>query len=149
MEFLLVLANHQSPCVRTAVIKLISALTQRLFPQDIQVCIKAYYPHHLANQLSIGVCDNNMFESCLEWVCGTIGCFQNILTCAHSMCIQQCFGLNALLAIASKSVATSTCQSDSSEKAFKVLRKLYMGVSGRHCRKVFVKCYPKLNLVST
>ncbi|XP_013105656.2 lysosomal-trafficking regulator [Stomoxys calcitrans] len=126
IEFLLVLANHQSPHVRSSVIKLMNALTQRLFPQDIQACTKAYYPHHLANQLSIGYCDSNMFESCLEWVCDKMGSLPNLLKCEVSLSIQQRFGLNSLLAIASKSVASSTCQSNFSAKAFKVLKKLYL-----------------------
>ncbi|XP_073836840.1 lysosomal-trafficking regulator mauve [Musca autumnalis] len=125
VEFLLVLANHQSSNVRSAVVKLMSSLTQRLYPQDLQACTKAYYPHHLANQLTIGFCDCNMFESCLEWVCGTLGSLQNILKYGALLSIQQRFGLNALLAIASKSVASSTCQSDFSENAFKILKTLY------------------------
>lgn len=129
VEFLLVLANHNSPAVRAAVIKLISALTQRLFPQDIQVCTRALYPHHLANQLSIGFCDSNMFESCLEWVCGTIASMDKIISTDINLHIQNRFGLNALLAIASKSAATSNIQQEFTEKAFKVLKKLYLGVS--------------------
>ncbi|XP_065359183.1 lysosomal-trafficking regulator [Calliphora vicina] len=126
VEFLLVLANHNSACVRSAVIKLISALTQRLFPQDIQVCIRALYPHHLANQLSIGFCDSNMFESCLEWVCGTMGSLDSILSCDIYLPIQNRFGLNALLAIASKSATTSNIQHEFAEKAFKILKHLYL-----------------------
>ncbi|XP_075162277.1 lysosomal-trafficking regulator mauve [Haematobia irritans] len=126
VEFLLVLANHQSAQVRCAVIKLMNALTQRLFPQDVQACMKAYYPHHLANQLSIGHCDCNMFESCLEWVCDKIGSLNNMLKADMSLSIKQRFGLNALMAIASKSVASSASQSDFSEKAFQILKKLYM-----------------------
>ncbi|XP_061392771.1 lysosomal-trafficking regulator [Musca vetustissima] len=129
VEFLLVLANHQSSNVRSAVIKLMGSLTQRLYPQDIQACTKAYYPHHLANQLAIGLCDCSMFESCLEWVCGTLGSLQNILKCNVPLSIQQRFGLNALLAIASKSVASSTCQTNFSENAFKILKRLYEGES--------------------
>lgn len=108
-----------------------SALIQRLYPQDIQACTKAYYPHHLANQLSIGLCDCNMFEACLEWVCGTLGTLNKILKFDVPLSIQQRFGLNALMAIASKSVASNTYQTDFSEKAFRVLKKLYIGVSYR------------------
>lgn len=129
VEFLLVLANHQSSNVRAAVIKLMSSLTQRLYPQDIQACCKAYYPHHLANQLTIGLCDCNMFESCLEWVCGTLGTLHSILKYNVPLSIQQRFGLNALLAVASKSVASNTCQSDFCENAFKIIKILYEGVS--------------------
>lgn len=128
IEFLLVLANHNSVCVRAAVIKLVSALTQRLFPQDIQVCIKALYPYHLANQLSISFCDSNMFDSCMEWVCGTMGSLDTILNRNINLRIQSRFGLNALLAIASKSAATSNIQQEFSEKAFKTLKQLYLGV---------------------
>ncbi|KAI8121400.1 hypothetical protein FF38_05913 [Lucilia cuprina] len=127
VEFLLVLANHNNTGVRTAVIKLISALTQRLFPQDIQVCIRAFYPHHLANQLSVGFCDSNMFEACLEWVCGTLGSLDSILNCGINLHIQNRFGLNALLAIASKSAATTNIQLEFTGKAFKVLKQLYLG----------------------
>lgn len=129
VEFLLVLANHNSPCVRTAIIKLVSALTQRLYPQDIQVCIKALYPHHLANQLSIRFCDIGMFESCLEWVCGTMSSLETILSCDIPLRVQNRFGSNALLAIATKSVAAINLQHDFSEKAFSALKKLYLGVS--------------------
>lgn len=135
VEFLLVLANHNSTCVRSAVIKLISALTQRLFPQDIQVCIKTWYPHHLANQLSIGVCNRTMFETCLEWVCGTMSSLDTILNCDIRLRLQNRFGLNALMAIASKSTAG---QLDFCDKAFKVLKKLYLEVSKFSCPTYFV-----------
>ncbi|TMW51472.1 hypothetical protein DOY81_003443 [Sarcophaga bullata] len=127
VEFLLVLANHNSPCVRSAIIKLVSALTQRLYPQDIQVCIKALYPHHLANQLSIRFCDIGMFESCLDWVCGTMSSLETILSCDIPLRVQNRFGLNALLAIATKSVAAINHQHDFSEKGFNALKKLYIG----------------------
>lgn len=124
----MVLANHNSPSVRAAIIKLTSALIQRLFPQDIQACIKSLYPYHLANQLSIKLCDVSMFESCLEWVCGTMSSLETILSCDIPLRVQNRFGLNALLAIATKSVASMNIQPVLSENAFKILKKLYSEV---------------------
>uniref|UniRef100_A0A1A9W7K7 Lysosomal-trafficking regulator n=1 Tax=Glossina brevipalpis TaxID=37001 RepID=A0A1A9W7K7_9MUSC len=125
VEFLLVLANHNSTSVRSAILKLMGALVQRLPSQDLQLCFKNLYCHHLANQLTIYPIDISNFETCLEWVTGQLCNLQSFLICDIRLNVEQRFALNALLAIASKSTMVVNSSTDFSEKCFIVLRNLY------------------------
>lgn len=133
----MVLANQGNSTVRNSVIQLLQSLTARFSTEDIHVCSQNFYDYHLANQLTIYSVDMNMFESCLEWVTG-YKCtnLSTTLDCNYDMpkiYIQQRLGLNALLAIASKSPLSSSISCNSIEKIFKILQDMYNTV----CYKYF------------
>ncbi|KAL9905520.1 lysosomal-trafficking regulator mauve isoform 2-T7 [Glossina fuscipes fuscipes] len=125
VEFLLVLANHSSTSVRSAILKLMGALVQRLPSQDLQLCFKNLYCHHLANQLTIYPIDMGNFETCLEWVTGQLCNLQSFLICDTRLHIEQRFALNALLAITSKATMAINSSADFNDKCFIILRNLY------------------------
>ncbi|XP_030373390.1 uncharacterized protein LOC115623261 [Scaptodrosophila lebanonensis] len=121
LEFLLVLSNHQSSSVRTAIIRLLSALTQRLAPSELLSATKQLYPLHLANQLTIHNSDEQMFEACVAWVSGIPGNLDTFLNCDTKLCIRQRFGIQAVVAIAMKNNNWG-----SEDRVFKTLQRLYL-----------------------
>lgn len=121
MEILLVLSNHTSPTVRSAILKLLGALTKRIPSSELAVFTKKFYPQHLANQLAIYTTDINMFETCLEWVTGLYGSLEAFAE-YECITIQNHFGLNSLLSILTKAEG----QSGFTTKAFKVLKTIYL-----------------------
>ncbi|XP_055840960.1 lysosomal-trafficking regulator isoform X2 [Episyrphus balteatus] len=121
MEILLVLANHTSPTVRTAILKLLTALTKRIPPSELGVFTKKFFPQHLANQLAIYSTDVNMFETCLEWVTGLYGSLEAFAEYEY-ISINNRFGLHSLLSILTKTDG----QANFSAKAFKVLKTIYL-----------------------
>ncbi|XP_055915316.1 lysosomal-trafficking regulator isoform X2 [Eupeodes corollae] len=121
MEILLVLANHTSSTVRTAILKLLTALTKRIPPSELGVFTKKFYPQHLANQLAIYATDLNMLETCLEWVTGLYGSLEAFFEYEY-ISIQNRFGLHSLLSI----LTNTEAQAGFLAKAFKVLRTIYL-----------------------
>lgn len=105
------------------------ALVQRLPSQDLQLCFKNLYCHHLANQLTIYPIDMGNFETCLEWVTGQLCNLQSFLICDTRLHIEQRFALNALLAITSKATMAINSSVDFNDKCFIILRNLYAMVS--------------------
>lgn len=134
MEYLIVLANQSNNLIRNSIIQLLNALTKRFTCDDIYVCIQNYYGFHLANQLTIHPIDMNMFENCFEWVTDQLYTTMNYISnCDNTMPmklrIRQRLGLNALLAIASKSPLSPSISSNSIEKIFKILQNMYKTVN--------------------
>lgn len=124
VEFLLVLANHNSTLVRAAIMKLLSALLKRTISSELGYFNKHFYPYHLANQISIHLTDAIMFETCIEWVSGLYGTL-NAFTSYDSIRIANPFGFNTLLSI----ITRASANSDFTGNAFRILHTIYIAVS--------------------
>lgn len=119
--------------MRTAIIKLLNCLINRLYAQDVQNCYKNLYHYHLANQLILHDVNEELFAACLKWVSGQLYSTNALNLDWH---IENQFALNALLSIASKSTYSTeenlpNSSQAFSEKSFLILKKLFTAVSAK------------------
>ncbi|EDV96847.1 GH16501 [Drosophila grimshawi] len=124
LEFLLVLANHRSCAVRTAIIQLLAVLTKRLAAAELAAASKQLYPMHLANQLTIHGSDVAMFEACFSWVSDLHGNLTDMLSSEIIFGIRQRFGLQAMLAISMAMDHSSWITEP--QRVFQALLRLYL-----------------------
>ncbi|XP_070492270.1 lysosomal-trafficking regulator [Chironomus tepperi] len=70
IESFIMFANHQDANVRAALINLIHTIINCQSADLVNSYQKANYWIHLGNQLSIWPVNSNMFQACLDWICG-------------------------------------------------------------------------------
>ncbi|XP_055371795.1 lysosomal-trafficking regulator [Condylostylus longicornis] len=120
IEILLVLANHQSTMVRCAVIRLLTALCERMPISELQVMNKKFYWTHCANQLAIHKGDKSLCEASLQWLTGTFYSLEEF--CMHEdIKIYSKFAIRSYLAVLMQSIGTC----DDVAKCFFILKNIF------------------------
>lgn len=120
LEILIVLSNHRDVTVRTAIIKLLTVMCDRLPAQVIVQHTKQYYWYHLGNQIALNAADFSLFKVCAEWTTGLD--LSNIeISDVKEMTVIQKYGLNVLMAILPQTVGIENL----TKIAFEFFNKLY------------------------
>lgn len=68
IEILIVLANHEDPNVRAALIKLVCVILERTSAEQKESYMRLNYWVHFGNQISISTVNCNMIQACMEWI---------------------------------------------------------------------------------
>lgn len=71
IDVVLVMANNPDPGVRTAIVRLLTNMCQRLSETTRQMYQKCLYWHHLGNQMALAAVDHSLLQSCVQWVTGS------------------------------------------------------------------------------
>lgn len=78
-NILLILSNHKELYVRVGVVRVVAALVQRYFPEDMKKLTDSNYFIHLANQLSLYQASLDLVIACASLIFGNEISFDNIV----------------------------------------------------------------------
>lgn len=124
VEILIVLSNHKDVKVRTAIIRLLTIMCERLPASVIAQHSKQYYWHHLGNQISLHFADFNLVQSCFQWATGLCVRFDGVSQ-IREIELTQRYGVNILIAILPQTVHDN----ELSTQTFDLMQQLYNKVS--------------------
>lgn len=71
IDVVLVMANNPDSGVRTAIVRLLTNMCQRLSETTRQMYRKCLYWHHLGNQMALAPIDQSLLQVCCQWVTGS------------------------------------------------------------------------------
>lgn len=108
VDVVLVLANHRDTAVRSAIVRLLAAMCQRLGDAALTQCQRSHSWLHCGNQVALHPVDEALVLACCRWVTGAGPAVQNVDQITSSggrVRIADRVGLHALLAVLPQTAA--------------------------------------------
>lgn len=102
-DIILILANHYDTRVRSAIIRLLAVMCERLGTVAITQYTKSFYWHHLANQITLHIADMTLVQTCAQWITGSYLTLEQIAYTDDIKIIEK-RGLNSLIALIPQTV---------------------------------------------